>query len=149
MIFDTLKNKALYYGCHKDFEKSFNFIEKAIRENLPLGKYEIDGENVFANIQSYEPTPDNDVYEGHRNYIDIQFIVSGNEFMECAEIDTCTSTKPYAPDCELFKANGNTAKLECGANTFAIFFPNDIHKPSKILNPNEVVKKIVVKVAVE
>lgn len=149
MIFDTLKNKALYYACHKDFEKSFDFIEKAIREDLPLGKYEIDGTKVFANIQEYEPQPDNGVFEGHRNYIDIQFILSGNELMECVEIDACTSIQPYKPDCELFQTEANTAKLECGANTFAVFFPNDIHKPGKILKENETVKKIVVKVAAE
>ena len=146
MIFDTLKNKELYYPCHKGFKPAFEFIEKAIKEDLPLGKYEIEGTDVFANIQEYEPCENKGVFEGHRTYIDIQFIVSGNEYMECAEISDCTSVKPYAPDCELFHAEGNIVKLECGANSFAIFFPNDIHNPGKILNENENVKKIVVKV---
>ncbi len=146
MIFDTLKNKELYYACHKDFKLGFDFIEKAIREDLPLGKYELDGKNVFANIQEYEPKENNGIFEAHREYIDIQCILSGNELMECTEISNGITTRPYAPDCELFRTEGNTVKLECGTGTFAIFFPSDIHNPGKILKDNETVKKIVVKV---
>lgn len=149
MIFDKLCNKELYYACHEGFKLGFDFIEKAVKENLPLGKYEIDGTNVFANIQEYEPKENNGVFEGHRNYIDIQCILSGNELMECAEISDCTSTRPYAPDCELFSVEGNKTRLECGPDTFAIFFPNDIHNPGKILKENETIKKIVVKVKVQ
>jgi len=148
MIFDTLKNKELYYACHKGFKLGFDFIDKAIREDLPLGKYELDGENVFANIQEYAPKENNGIFEAHREYIDIQCIVSGNELMECTEISNGITTKPYAPDCELFSTEGNIVRLECGANTFAIFFPNDIHNPGKILKENETVKKIVVKVKI-
>lgn len=149
MIYDTLKNKKLYYGCHPAFEQAFAFIEKAITENLPVGKYELDGQKLFANVQEYDTKPDKGVFEGHRNYIDIQFIVQGNELMECAEIDNGETTRPYAPDCELFSVAGNTAKLECGAGTYAIFFPNDIHKPCVQFGQTTAVKKIVVKVAVE
>ena len=47
MIFDTLKNAELYYGCHEGFKKGFDFIKKVIAEGTEVGKYEIDGVNFI------------------------------------------------------------------------------------------------------
>jgi beta-galactosidase beta subunit len=50
MIIDNTKNSTLYLGANKRFEKAFAFIEKAVKENLPAGKYEIDGKEVYASV---------------------------------------------------------------------------------------------------
>ena len=36
MVFDKLENAHIYYGMHKNMEKSFNFIKEAIEKNLPI-----------------------------------------------------------------------------------------------------------------
>ena len=53
MILDTMKNKELYYKLGEGFKKGFEFIEKCKAEGIEVGKYEIDGKNVFANVQEY------------------------------------------------------------------------------------------------
>jgi len=148
MIFDCFENRELYYSCNEGFKLGFDFIEKVINENLEAGKYEIDGKKVYASVQEYNPKEDSDKFEGHKNYIDIQFIVSGKEYMECANIADCNSKDDYnaEKDVEHFTANGLKTKLECGEKTYAIFFPDDIHKPGVKLVPDSVVKKVVVKV---
>ncbi len=148
MIFDSFKNRTLYYACHEGFQLGFAFIEKAITENLEVGKYEIDGKKVYASVQEYNPKEDNEKFEGHKNYIDIQFIISGKEYMECAAISDCEQTEEYnaEKDAVHYKAIGTRAKLECSEKTFAIFFPEDIHKPGIKLLENCPVKKVVVKV---
>ncbi len=148
MIFDTLKNCELYYGCHEGFSLGFDFIKKVIAEGAEVGKYELDGKKVWASVQAYDPKADNDRFEGHKNYIDIQFIVSGSEYMEYAHIDSCEQSDEYNPDKDVahYRALGNKAKLECNENSFAIFFPEDIHKPGIVLNEGVAVKKVVVKV---
>lgn len=46
MVFDNLSNCELYYGMHPRFQEAFDFIKKAIAENLEPGKYEIDGKQA-------------------------------------------------------------------------------------------------------
>ena len=53
MIFDRIENSAKYANSHKGFAEGFAFLEKAVAENLPVGRYEIDGDNIFAFIQEY------------------------------------------------------------------------------------------------
>ena len=71
MVFDSIKNCELYYGVHKNFEKAFDFIKKATAENLPVGKYELDGKDLYASVQEYtSKTEQESKFEGHRNYIE-------------------------------------------------------------------------------
>ncbi|MEE1280194.1 MAG: YhcH/YjgK/YiaL family protein [Oscillospiraceae bacterium] len=148
MIFDTLKNCELYYGCHDGFKLGFDFIKKVIDENTEVGKYEIDGKRVWASVQAYDPKEDSEKFEAHKNYIDIQFIVSGKEYMECAAIATCEQTDEYNPEKDVvhYRALGERVRLECDEKSFAIFFPEDIHKPGVVLVEGTAVKKVVVKV---
>lgn len=48
MIVDVLENKELYYGIHKNIKPAMEFIEKAVAENFEVGRYELDGKNLFA-----------------------------------------------------------------------------------------------------
>lgn len=148
MIFDKLENCELYYSINDGFKMGFDFIKRVIAENTEIGKYELDGKKVYALVQEYCPKEDSNRYEGHKNYIDIQFIVSGKEFMQYADTNTCTPSDEYnsEKDVQHFTADALTAKLECSANDFAIFFPHDIHKPGIKLIEGETVKKVVVKV---
>jgi beta-galactosidase beta subunit len=41
MVIDKKENERLYYGLHKGFEEAFAFIAKAVKENLPVGRYEV------------------------------------------------------------------------------------------------------------
>lgn len=148
MIYDTYENRHQYYACHKSFQMGFDFIKRVEAENLPAGKYELDGKNVYASVQEYITKPDSEKFEGHRDYIDIQYVISGCEMMECAEIKNCQTMTPYNPekDVEFFACSGIRAKMEFEQGAFAIFFPWDIHKPGVMLNAQVPVKKVVVKV---
>ena len=123
MIYDKVANKALYYGCHKNFQMGFDFIQRVIEENLPVGKYELDGKNVYASVQEYISKPDSEKFEGHRNYIDIQYVVSGKERMECAESRYCSTMTAYNPekDVEFFTCDGVKANMQFEEGCFAIF----------------------------
>ena len=51
MILDVLANSARYEGLHEGFKKAFDFLKEA-HKNLPeLGRYELDGDKVFALVQ--------------------------------------------------------------------------------------------------
>ncbi len=152
MVFDNLKNCENYYGINKNMEKAFDFIKKAVNENMANGKYEIDGKELYANIQEYTTKAIQDAkFEGHQNYIDIQFIASGYENIRVADIDSMTSKIPYDAerDVEFYEDKDDCTVGVLNAGEYGIFMPQDIHMPG--LNPKsgaKDIKKIVVKIRV-
>ena len=79
MIFDKAENMAQYYEKEPLLKKCAEFIERFEAEKLPDGAYEIDGERVFANVQTYrtKQQDENSRFEAHKKYIDVQYVVSG------------------------------------------------------------------------
>ena len=149
MIFDQLKNAEIYCNCHNGFKKGFAFIRTAIESNMEPGRYQIDGDDVFAMVQEYETKENVGQFEAHRNYIDIQCIVAGVECMEAAELDGCKEAVPYdaAKDIAFYTADPQT-KMRVTEESFAIFFPWDAHNPGICDGVPGKVKKVVIKVRV-
>ncbi len=152
MVFDNLKSCELYYGMHPRFREAFDFIKRAIAENLAAGKYEIDGKELWASVQEYTSKLYDDAKaEAHKNYIDIQFIVSGVEVIEGFDISKATPKSDYndVKDVMFYEDNADACKGILHENEYGIFFPHDVHKPGICLGGNQTsVKKIVVKVKI-
>lgn len=150
MIFDNIKNRCIYEKLDHKFTVAFDFIEKVTREGAELGRYELCGKDVFAMVQEYEPKENGGVFEAHRNYIDIQYILDGKEYMECAKEDNCVIKEDYDPsrDIAFYSCRGSRAAIECEAGDFAVFYPHDLHNPGVKISDTGTVKKIVVKVRV-
>ena len=150
MIFDNIKNRAIYEKMNDRFTLAFDFIEKVAREGAEIGRYELSGKDVFAMVQEYEPKADSGKFEAHKNYIDIQYILSGKEYMECAKEENCEISTPYDPekDVAFYTCAGYRQRLDCEEGDFAIFCPHDVHNPGVKLFESRLVRKIVVKVKV-
>lgn len=152
MIFDNIKNCENYYGCHPKFEEAFAFIKRALNENLPADRYELDGAALFAFIQEYETKlPEESQFEGHKNYIDIQCIVSGIECMEAFDIADAELKTPYSAESDIgfFVDNEKAVQAVLESGSYGIFFPHDVHKPGMCFGGvKAAAKKIVVKVRV-
>lgn len=152
MIFDTLNNCEKYYGCHPKFEAAFDFIRTAVEDKLPADSYHLEGAEMYASIAEYtSKNPDETMFEGHRNYIDIQFIVSGLECIEAIDISEATIKQAYDAnrDIAFYEDNSKAHRAVLEAGQYGIFFPHDLHKPGMCLDGAKApVKKIVVKVHV-
>jgi YhcH/YjgK/YiaL family protein len=152
MILDRLENASLYTGYNPRMKAAFEFLQKHRDGNLADGEHEIDGRNCYAIVMDIATREQKDaVWEAHRKYIDIQYIVRGNERMGWAHLDNVKNdvTSPYdnANDYELYKGNGSWLDVQAGE--FAVFGPTDVHAPIIRINNCEKVKKIVIKVAVK
>ncbi len=148
MIVDVLENKELYYGVHKNMKPAFEFIEKAVKENLEVGRYELDGKNLFALVQEYDSKTEAK-WEYHRKYIDIQFIVSGKEIITWDNIRNVPDGVEYNEEKDIAKFDmdgGTDVIMEAGY--YNILYPQDLHQPGRVFDKVEPIKKIVVKIAV-
>ena len=148
MIKDYLKNATIYNSISEYLKKGFDWLQNSDLEKLPDGKYEIDGDKVYASIQTYE-TKDDAKYESHRKYIDIQYVISGQEKIGVVNVANCTTCVEYdsQKDLEFYDINQDDEYLLLNEGQFIILYPHDAHKPSIKVNTTSIVKKVVVKVA--
>lgn len=150
MIFDNIRNKNIYSDKDEKLALAFDFIKRACDESLADGKYDIikDGE-MYAMVQSYKTKPISDGrYEGHRRYIDVQYVICGCESIFVSEISKFKTDAPYdhCRDIEFFSDVDGGCELVLSDGDFAVFYPNDIHKPGMTYKSESDIKKIVVKI---
>jgi YhcH/YjgK/YiaL family protein len=132
--------------------KAVDFLRLCDIHNLPEGRVEIDGDRVFALVQRYETTKaDTPKFECHRKYIDVQYIVSGEEVIGWAPIERMTITEAYDAGrdvCFGTVAKGAWTPLHLQAGQLSVLYPEDGHAPKLPNHAPSPVMKIVVKVAV-
>ena len=135
-------NKALW-------DKAFAYLKQTNLQTLANGRYAIDGDNVYA-IVTEAPTKDYDktAFESHRKYIDLQYVITGNENMGRASLASVTVSKPYNESNDLANYTGEGKIYTIPQGSFMLFFPSDAHRPNITPGGNKVVKKIVIKIKV-
>lgn len=149
MIYDTLDHAGQYRKLSGNLAKALDYLTGTELETVEAGCVEIDGERVFALFQSYETKPENDRPEAHRKYIDIQYLIEGEELIGVAPLALMERVAEAAPERDIWFYEGETAKLPLGSGRFAILFPQDAHAPCIAAGECRPVRKVVVKVAVE
>ena len=147
MILDSLNNLCSYEALNPNFTKAIEFIKENDLASLPLGRNEICGDQVYANVMEAQPkTKEEARLEIHRRYIDIQIPISGDELMGYTPLNELPAPDyNESDDAALYQA-GIAARdyFNVKNDQFVIFFPQDGHAPAITPVP---LKKIVVKVA--
>jgi len=147
MILDKLENAASYSGISENLNLGFEFLKNADLVNLANGKHEIKGMEIFALVNETETKADQEcLLEAHRNYADIQYIVSGRENIGYAALGNQPVTKDYFQERDIIFFSGETKPIYLEAGMFVVFFPQDVHRPGMQVDGPEMVKKVVVKV---
>jgi biofilm protein TabA len=133
--------------------KAAAFLRRPDIASLQDGRVEIDGDRVFALPQRYETVVmDPPRFEHHRRYIDIQFIVAGEEVIGWAPADRMQVTEAYDPEKDIAFGTvpaGEATPVRLAAGELAVLYPEDGHAPRLAAGRPSPVFKIVVKVAVE
>ncbi|QLQ08218.1 MAG: YhcH/YjgK/YiaL family protein [Anaerolineae bacterium] len=147
MITDAISNSHLYSALNPRLSRAFDYIQQTDLPALSVGKYVIDGEDIYALVQEYDARPrEEGVWEAHRRYIDLQVVIRGVEQFGYAHIGNLTpgdydAAKDWLP----LSGEGDFFRLQAGY--FAIFMPEDAHMPGLAAGPHTAVKKLVVKIS--
>ena len=151
-IVDQVADVERYLDLNPHFAKAFEFLRRKDLAELPVGRYEIDGENCWAMIQEANLTPieEETTVEAHRKYIDLQAPITGDETIGLCAYDTNRTDLVFdeKKDIVFFKAKVEPRTLHPGE--FAIFFPRkDAHAPGHCIGENRTIRKLVIKVRAE
>ena len=146
MILDTIHLASRYATLHPAFEQAFRFLAQGDLNTLAPGRYELDGANLYANVEQTEGRGKETArLEAHREYIDIQFVLSGVEIIGWKACMDCAEDKQgydMERDIEFFTDKPDVW-LQVNPGQFVILFPEDAHAP---LAGTGSVAKVVVKV---
>ena len=109
MILDKIANQDIYIPIHKGFQQAFDFIKNNDLNTVELGKHTIDGEKVFVVIMEYLTQDISECKsETHKKYIDIQYMIKGEENIGLRTLHNETATTPYNRDGDfMFYTLGN------------------------------------------
>ena len=126
-----MENLEKYVSLNPLFEEVVKFVKEHDLMTLEVGKHPIKGDDLFLNIAVAKGKTDEEaVFETHRRMLDIQIPLDAPE------------AYGYIPLSDLPEAEYNDAKdvtkypgvpsptlVNCKPGDFAIFWPQDGHKP--------------------
>ena len=147
MISDKLENAEKYYSMHPAFARAFEYLRTPGLDTLSVGRHDIDGDKMYCLVDDRQGrTKEEAVLEAHRQYIDIQYVISGPETFGLKPTASCTDIKtPYKPDIIFYNDVPETWQT-LPSGSFAIFMPEDAHAP---LVSDGQVHKAVIKVLID
>lgn len=133
-------------------ERALAFLRTTDFTTLEPGVVEIDGRTIFAQVLDLTTRPHQENRpEVHRRYLDIQFLAWGEEKIGFA-IDTgnneISESLLEQRDIIFYHQMENESLIEMIPGSYAIFFPQDVHRPQCHKHKESAIRKIVVKVAV-
>ena len=150
MIIDRLSNSSPFFELPKRLARALEYLRATDMRSVALGRHDLDGDHLFALVQEYTTrTADQCVWEAHRRYIDVQFVVTGAERMGIASLEQMREREAYdsARDVAFFEPGSEFVTIRAGM--FAIFGPEDVHSPCHVAGQPGLVRKVVVKAAVD
>lgn len=147
MIVDNIKNAPLYYDLNDRIKTALKYLEKTDLKNLPCGKHEISGDDIFIIVEEYNSKPiEQGKWEAHRKYIDIQIVIKGEEKLGYTNVNNIRTIVEYDADKDILFGKGDGSFINASAKDFLIFTPEDAHMPGIAISSPSPVKKAVVKV---
>ena len=153
MICDALEHLNRYCGLHRNLDIAIDYLTAYHVAHdlydLPLGRTEVDGENVFINVMDVDlKRPADAKLEIHDRYLDIQVLVRGErEAFGWSQRDRVTrplGAFDVQKDIRFYDDVPQTY-YEVTPGQFTLLFPEDAHAP---MVGEGTIRKVIVKVRV-
>lgn len=151
MIIDKIENLNFYFK--KEWtEKVISFWQE-LSTNTQDGEYTLLEDNkLFCKVLSYMTKQSDWITESHKEYVDFQILLEGEEVIEVYSPQQLVVKNEYSEtkDCIFYEYPSTetpTAKILLTSGIVGIFFPQDAHATQMTLNnESQKLKKAVFKV---
>ena len=149
MIYDSLNHIDVYEHVHPGVYKGLRILRDTDFSRLEDQRYEVEGDDLFYFLQTYDSKPANDAPEAHKKYIDIQCVLSGRENMTVSPLEDMEEEVLPRPEGDIRFYHGPVrSQVTLVPGMFAVLFPGDAHAPGIAVDGPEQCRKVVVKVKV-
>lgn len=130
--------------------EAIEYLSKQDLANMPAGKYQVN-DDFYYMVQEYVSRSEADCHlESHQKYVDIQWIISGVEAIDCVSVEGLEVDKEYNPekDVAFWKEPANMMRCVLNGGSYVVLWPENAHKPCIAVGTPAQVKKIVAKVKI-
>lgn len=144
MILGNIKDAKRYFCVNKRFERAFEILN-GLEASQTEGIIVEDG--VFwVNIAEFEEISPSEKYlEAHRDFLDLHFIIEGEERFGYADAERLSEVKAYDKEKDYLLLSGEADVLTLKKGDFCIAFPEDAHIP--VMGKGDgMLKKAIVKI---
>ncbi|MFA6088193.1 YhcH/YjgK/YiaL family protein [Mucilaginibacter sp.] len=137
-----------YNGNKQLWDKAFNYLTTTNLDTLSPGKHLIAGDSLYAIvIKGATKTLEQVKWESHKNYIDIQCVITDGETMQEAAPGTITPTIPYDPKTDNANYTATIGKSYLAKpGKILLFFPGIVHRAGLKADGFDTDKRIVLKI---
>lgn len=153
MFFSSIHADYTRMGYPAAIIRALDFLKNTDLQALPGGRHAIEGDMMYVNVDDVETRLfETTKPESHKNYVDIQFMVSGEEnmgfFVDHGRVQPIESYPER--DCYFYPNESvDEGTIYCPEGYYTVFFPSDIHRPLLAVNDKPIsIRKVVVKVHV-
>ncbi len=149
MITGNIHQLALVPYLPAKLREAIEYVKANITADTPLGKHDIDGNNVFVLVSNDSTEAfEQRRAEYHAKYLDIQIVLNGVEGMTFSNLPAGTPDTDWLADKDIaFLSAGEQEKtFVMQPGDFVVFFPGEVHKPLCAVGEPARVRKAVVKI---
>lgn len=150
MILAHLNDSDRYVSLHPLFKQLFDYVKAHDFTHVPAECIVLDGDRLFINVADVTlKSPEEQVLEVHRRYIDVHFPLSREEIMGWSSLSVLAteSMQPFneGDDFAVY-AERAQSYLTIHPGEFAIVWPEDAHAP---IIGQGALRKLIAKVCID
>ena len=150
MILAHLNDSDRYASLHPLFKQLFDYVKAHDFTHVPAERIVLDGDRLFINVADVTlKSPEEQVLEVHRRYIDVHFPLSREEIMGWSSLSVLAteSMQPFNEDDDFaVYAERAQSYLTIHPGEFAIGWPEDAHAP---IIGQGALRKLIAKVCID
>lgn len=151
MIKDNLQHIDYYNYLSPGIYFGLKYLKDTDFSAMENGKYEIKKGKAYAIVQDYNTKPETEgKFEAHRKFVDIQFVVKGEEQVFVGKLDEFEDSVPYDEEKDILFLEPKVAtkidSVKLKEGEYIILTPKDVHMPSIAVENPTYVKKVVLKI---
>lgn len=148
MVKDLISLMDRYRALGPRFARAFDFARSTDFSVLADGTYPVGGDDVRALVQRYATKAAHEGrWEAHRTHIDLQMVITGEEYIGVAPIGQLEA-EPYDAERDLLWLSGDGDRVTMRPGDFVLLWPEDGHMPGMAIDSPVPVLKVVFKIAV-
>ena len=107
------------------------------------------GEFCYVNVQNCDTKEETPLMEAHEKYVDIQYLINGDEKIYYTPKAGLEIMKPYSEggDAALYDFDEKSKSVVYTSGEAVILYPEEAHLPNRAANEPKTIKKAVIKVS--
>lgn len=146
MLLDSIDRLHLYNDKIPHLAEALAKLEE-VKDGEP-GRFEFEGGYLMIQTGVCKPMDSNE-FEVHRNYVDVQCLLDGEEWFEWADLRDLENKDDYNEAKDKGTPLGYGMQFKLSPGVAVAFWPNDAHKPGRCPNGGKEFRKAVLKLLVK